>query len=279
MYISLDIGGTSTRIALSNNLSDVVKNIKIDTVHDILKFKTLIASHLHEMCGATKPDAICSGVAGYLNKPRTKVLKAANFHNLETIELQDLFSDDYKYVPKFFENDACLAGLGEATLGSGKDFRSVAYLSLGTGVGGVLIEDKKLNPLNKIYEPGHQIVDFKSTVHDGLGIKGTLETLISGSGFYKQFKKNPLTCTDKAVWEQFGYTIGIGLLNISMMWNPDVVVIGGGVSDRYDLFYPGIQSCFSEIQGYPLPKVKRASFGEGSGIVGGFVLTRQKLAI
>jgi fructokinase len=167
--------------------------------------------------------------------------------------------------------------LGEAVLGAGKDFKNVAYLSLGTGVGGAYIEDKQISNPARLFEPGHQIVDLGSDIADGFGIKGTLETFISGESFKKRYKVLPHECNDEKVWFEYGRYVGLGIHNMTMLWSPQCIVIGGGMSKYFDKFLPGIENFLVDSKFVDLPKILKAEFGQGSGIVGGLVMISQSV--
>lgn len=274
MFISIDIGGTNTRVASSRNLKD------IDAVETFLSQKTLedekklIAQAIAKLAGKENIEALAFAVAGIVDKEKCIIERSPNYKVLEKISVKELLGVATK-ASIYCDNDSEMACLGEAVLGAGKAFKNIGYLSLGTGVGGAYIENKKISTTPKYFEPGHQIVNIDSNVADGYGIKGSLETLISGESFKKMYKAMPHECSDEKIWFEYGQNVGLGVHNLIMLWSPECIVVGGGMSKYFDKFLPGIQDFLSALTFVNIPKILKSEFGQGSGIVGGFVLISQ----
>lgn len=274
MFISIDVGGTNTRVASSRNLRDIEATETFPSQKILGDEKKLITQAIAKLTGNTKIEAIAFGVAGIVDKEKCFIEKSPNYKAINEINVKDLFGN-VGQIPIYCGNDSEIACLGEAVLGAGVGYRSVAYLSLGTGVGGAYIENKQISKPARFFEPGHQVVDLSSDIADGYGIKGSLETLISGESFKKRFKILPHECNDEKVWFEYGRGVGLGIHNLTMFWNPDCVVIGGGMSKYFDKFLPGVRNFLADLTFITPPKILKAAFEQGSGIVGGFVLISQ----
>jgi glucokinase len=274
MFISIDIGGTNTRVASSKNLRDIDATETFPSQRDLEEEKKLLAQAINKLVGENKLDAIALGVAGIVDRENCFIHQSPNYKTLDQINIKDLLSS-FNNVPLFCGNDSEIACLGEAILGAGSAFKNIAYLSLGTGVGGDFIENKQLSNPARLFEPGHQIVDLGSEIADGFGVKGSLETFISGESFKKRYKIQPHECKDEKIWFEYGQHVGLGIHNMTMLWAPECVVIGGGMSKYFDKFIGGTQEFLSKSTFVNLPKILQAEFGQGSGIVGGFVYISQ----
>ena len=276
MFISIDVGGTNTRVASSRNLRDidVIETFPSQKILD--EEKKLITQAITKLAGNNKIEATAFGVAGIVDKEKCFIKKSPNYKTINEINVKDLLGD-VGQMPIYCGNDSEIACLGEATLGAGAGFRSVAYLSLGTGVGGAYIENNQISKPSRFFEPGHQIVDLSSDIADGYGIKGSLETLISGESFKRRYKVLPHECNDEKIWFEYGRGVGLGIHNLNMLWNPECVVIGGGMSKYFNKFLPGVQDFLIDLTFIAPPKILKAEFEQGSGVVGGFVLISQAI--
>ena len=162
-------------------------------------------------------------------------------------------------APVILENDAALAGLGEAIYGAGKNYNIIAYLTISTGVGGVKIENKKIDENSLGFEPGFQIMN-----NDGL----TLEDLVSGFGLEKRFGKKGEDIIDPMVWDEVAKNLAVGIYNTILYWSPNVVILGGSVIKSLDL--EKIKNYLQEANEIlpELPEIKKAELGDSSALWG-----------
>lgn len=165
-------------------------------------------------------------------------------------------------LPVIAGNDASVATLGEMWQGAGKGRKNVAMITLGTGVGGGIVADEKivLGAVGGSGEIGHIVVDFNCEDTCGCGKKGCLEQYASATGIVNNFKKfradgkyktaltteNPTAkdivdnakngdeLCEKVVGEA-GRLLGIALSYIGCVCDPEVFLIGGGVSKSGDI--------------------------------------------
>jgi len=273
MFISIDIGGTSTRVASSINLSDVESIETFASSRDIEVQKKLIQSAINKISGQKSVAGFAVGIAGVINVEKCAVEKSPNYSNLNGIFVRDLLGSVPSDVKVVCCNDSKMAAIGESVLGAGKSYNKVAYVSLGTGVGAALVINKKID--DNAFEIGHHVVDVSSDIQDGFSISGSFETLASGTAFKRMYGISSSDCTDKKIWHEYGKNVAVGLLNITLFWNPDCIVIGGGVADNFEDFIEGTRAYFSKINFTKTPKIIKSTFGQGSGVVGGFVLLNQ----
>ncbi len=274
MYISIDIGGTNTRVASSDNLFDVISFENFPSSTDINITKENLQKAIKKVSNGHKVNAVISGIAGFIDKKNGIVLNSPNYKVLNGLSIRELLSIEDTEVPLFTMNDTELSGLAEACLGAGKSYEVVAYLGMGTGIGGTVITNKKLS--NRKYEIGHTIVNFDDQVSDGLGIHGAFESYASGTAFYRNYTIKPHECTDSRIWHDFGKKVGVGIQNIIFSWDPDCIVIGGGMSKYLDRFLAGINETLLKSSFVNIPPIFQSQFENGSGIVGGFVYLSQK---
>ena len=174
-------------------------------------------------------------------------------------------------VPVYFENDAALAGLGEAMVGVGQGFPLVAYVTVSTGVGGAKIENGRLDQSALGFEPGQQII----TINDQA--IGRLEDYVSGAAVAARFGRPPRELTDDKIWHDLSRYLAVGLTNTLLHWSPDCLVLGGSMFRA-----PGFKLAVLEplIREYltifpTLPAMKLATLGEASALYGALAYHRQ----
>lgn len=257
MYLLLDIGGTHTRLAVSNRKK--LEDIKIfDTPQSFEGGIKRICEQMHIISKRKKFNAVAGGVAGPLNQDKSRLVNAPNLKNWIQKPLKEELQKRLE-TTVYLENDAALAGLGEATYGAGKDFGIVVYITVSTGVGGARIVDGKIDRNVMGFEPGHQIIDLEGT---------TLEDYISGQSLRRKYRKSAANIDDPDIWDDVAKKLAIGLNNLSVIWSPDIIVLGGSISKKISLdttkgFLKKYLNIFPES-----PKLEKASLGDIGGLYG-----------
>lgn len=195
-------------------------------------------------------------------------------------------------------NDANVAALGELWQGGGKGNRSLVMVTLGTGVGGGIVLDNKIvtGTHGAAGEIGHMSVVYDETATCNCGKKGCLEQVASATGIVKEAKRflengsEPSSLRDipdftaKDIFDEakkgdalalktvdrLGEYLGIALGHIACVIDPDVFIIGGGVSKAGEFLIDAIQKHYVE-KTYPQCKktpIKLATLGNSAGIYG-----------
>lgn len=275
MFISIDLGSTNTRIASSKDLDDIYKVKKFATSHNLNDQIKLLNNSLLDVSDHGEIKNICLGVAGILDRKLHKVVKSPNNSSLNGVSLESLFEGAYFRADVVSENDALLGALGEAVAGAGKEYASVAYLTLGTGVGGARINNKNIDTSFSFFEPGHQIIVKDGRYNKRCKQDGCLESYVSGTAFEEIYEIKPENCTDLEIWKDYAKFLSIGILNILAMWSPDILVLGGSVSNKFDIFNPFLMEHLKTQTFFSIPSIKKAELGDLSGVMGGFILLRK----
>jgi glucokinase len=178
-------------------------------------------------------------------------------------------------------NDANCAGLGEAWLGAGRCYDNLIMLTLGTGVGGAIILNRKLfvGSEGAAGELGLITFNPEGPVCNS-GNRGSLEQYVSAQAIRRRTGQEPhelgrlATAGDRSAlefWQSYGRDLGIGLSSLIYVLTPEAIVIGGGVSGSADFFFP---SAWAEIEQRVHPtsrggvKLLKAELGNQAGMVG-----------
>ncbi|MBI2100709.1 MAG: ROK family protein [Candidatus Vogelbacteria bacterium] len=228
----------------------IIKPTPVDYVEGLQLIKELVAKS-----AAAERRGLCLGVS-------RKVWPGQPFKS----ELEKMLG-----CPALIENDAALAGLGEAHYGAGRGSHLVAYVTVSTGVGGVKIEGGRIDENMFGFEPGQQLIMIN-------GEPKTLEDLVSGGSVEGRFGRPPREITDEKIWQDLGEYLAIGLANTLLHWSPDCLVLGGSMFQTPGFKIEVIASLLGKHLSIfsRLPAVKRAALGELSGLYGALVCLRSQ---
>lgn len=274
MYLLLDIGGTKTRISFSESGLSVHSPQIIPTNLDFDLAMEEIGKISRALTNGQKITAVVAGVRA-LNPSKEWLINHPIFplwvEKPLKQELEKMFD-----CPVFLENDASLVGLGEAIHGAGKGKNIVAFLTLSTGIGGTKIIDGKIDPNFLGFEPGHQIIYSQESFNQALKAR-YLEEYIGGTAIAKMAGAKPEEILDPQVWDRYERVLAVGLNNTIVYWSPQVIVLGGSVSQKISL--EKVEAYLRKIYhlGNTLPEIKKAELAESAGLIGGLEYLKTKL--
>ena len=311
MKIGVDIGGTNLVAGLVNDCCQVVdkadapanaKRTDREIVDDVIMLcKKLMAENNLE---SSDIEAIGIGVPGCFDNENTVILFCENINFLNT-PIGKWIREEID-VPVYLGNDADCAALGEAYAGATKDARHSVMVTIGTGIGGGIIINKKIyNGFNSCGgELGHMVIKADGELC-GCGRRGCMEAYSSATALVKQTKeailKNPQSILAKtpledvngktafdamragcpvgtAVVEKYVEYFATGITNIINIFQPEMVVIGGGVSKEGKPFTDMIMKYVSkerygENTGLPKTTICTAVLGNDAGVIGAALLS------
>ena len=245
--IGVDLGGTNIRAGLVLG-NKIIKKIEVKT--EVSKGKSVVIKNLIKAISsvmANNVSGIGIGSPGPLDYKTGLVIRTKNIP-IEKVNLKQVLEKKFN-IPVFVDNDANCFSLGEAVYGSGKKFDTVVGLTIGTGVGGGIIINKKIfhGRLNA-GELGHITIKFDG-IKCNCGNIGCLEEYVSARGIMRLAKnlkaKTPLDVYNLAskgnkkaikVFEKMGFYLGVAVANFVNIFDPNVVVIGGGISNAWKFF-------------------------------------------
>ena len=279
--IGVDIGGTKIATGLVSKNGKVKKKIVLPTLAKKGKEASLeqVYSSIHEIFKLSKvPKSEIEGIGlcapGPLDPKKGIVHNPPNLQGWKEVPLVELVNKKFNKKTRL-ENDANAAGMAEAIWGAAKKYKDVFYVTVSTGIGTAIIADKKIyhGKNGMAGEGGHVTIDYKSKYVCKCGNIGCIETLASGPNTVKQLreklKKNPglkTSLTDMAdgdlgnltmaivgeaaregdrvaleTIDEQGTLIGIWLGGMISLLDPEVIVIGGGVSLLGDMLLKPIR--------------------------------------
>ena len=227
MYIGIDVGGTSIKLASFKTLSSpkAVKVIEFKTQNNYKNDFDNLAKAISELA-KSKVGGIGIGIAAVLNEEKTQMLKANNIKSWEKQTIKDDLENLFK-CKIILENDATCAALGEAKFGygQGKDF---IFITWGTGIGGTCVRLIN-NQVNTVpCELGHQIVQWQG-IFDNCGQQGCLEAYCGGNGIARLYGKSAKNLSENE-WREVEQRFAHGLLNVLAINPVNLVIFAGSVA-------------------------------------------------
>jgi glucokinase len=307
-FIGIDIGGTNIKGAIVSETGILVDfysinsiipdgNVVLDSITQIISI--LIDKSIYKKTPIT---AIGIGTPGVVNEKQGCVIEGCpNIPGWKNIKFIPILKEKFN-LPVFANNDVNLMALGELFFGSAKGKQHVICLTLGTGIGGGIIINGKLYEGKNNYagEIGHTCI-----IPNGRTCKcesnGCLEAYASATGiitsakeyifknpesdFSKIINQNPNNLDVKFIFELaekgnpiakqiFTETclyLGIGIANLINIFNPEMIIIGGGISQAGEMLFTPVKEIASQY-GFNLSfqntEIVPAKFVEKSGVIG-----------
>lgn len=225
----------------------------------------LLLSEMQALKGDEPVERIVIGVPGSVSEDGRTLLSAKHLHDWGG---HDIASElEALGAPVTLENDTTLGALGEALGGAGKDFPIVAYLAVGTGIGGARVVDGAIDRNSYGFEIGHQYLSYNDETE--------LEELVSGTAVEGAEGMAAKNLVDEEKWRGYANKFAHGLYNTLLHWSPDVVVLGGSLMRNNGMRIDDIVAELERInEAIPkLPEVRKAAL-EYPGLVGALLSSR-----
>lgn len=267
MIIVFDIGGTKMRFASVENWK-IVETIVVKTPESYVEAIAEISEIIDKLSKKQSIDCMTGGVAGLLSKDGTKIIVAPNLKSWVGRPLVDDLSR-ISGAKVFIKNDTDMVGLGEAIHGSGKGFRSVAYLTFSTGIGGSLIISGEIPFYHFGFEPGFQIIDSNN--------KRQLHS-VAGTELKEKYGLLLKDIKDEKIRLEIMKDVVAGIHNTIVFWSPDVVVLGGGMTETFDIDYIKNELTKIKIRFPDLPEIKLSALDDFGGLYGSIEFSKKLLA-
>ena len=307
IVLGIDVGGTSIKGAAIRDSGEVLDRFstpmeRLATPEQTFgNLANLVNDFVKEHHYDEEISGIGMGIPGLINKMTGEVASSPNMPKWLNFNIVK-FMEEKTNLPVRIVNDASAAALGEATFGAGKEFEYLIMITLGTGVGGGIVFEKKLIDGNegKGAQLGHNIMEVGGRPC-GCGRQGCLEAYASATALIKETQKamdaHPESLLHEVVKEigkvdaraafeaarrgdkegkrlvdEYVMYLSEGLLDYCNIFRPEVFVLSGGVANEGEYLISRLDSYISS-RGYGMknsPKVviKQAVLGYDSGKIG-----------
>lgn len=309
--IGVDLGGTNIKIAVVDRGGNVIYSDSTPTeahkgyghtIHNIINaIKGILSKNNLDI---SQIGGIGFGCPGMVDPIRGIVKFLPNIPGWIDIELADIIQKELG-LKAAVDNDVRCAALGEYHFGAGKEYNNMVCLTIGTGIGsGIIIDGKLLRGANhSAGEIGHMILKDYGGPICGCGNTGCLETLASGPTIVEMAEKYIMGGKSakfrelagdgeitpeivaraasfgdevaKRIFKITGYWVGIAVANVANLLNPEIVIIGGGVTNAGDLLMDPIRDTVNDRALKTATQkliITTAELGNSAGVIGASLL-------
>jgi glucokinase len=310
LAIGVDMGGTNLRVAVVNHEGKILASIRRPS--PIAEAKQGQASLIQAIRDVAADVAVTSmdlcgvgiGIPGWMDRMSGRLVFAPKMsHWQEVFDLDQLQCE--LGLPIFIDSDPNVATLGELWAGAGRGTRNMVMVTLGTGLGCGIVIDGKLyaGHHGMSGEFGHIVLNECTDTLCDCGRRGCLETQASGPAIARQGKLavesgqdtlmkslaggqannvttaivfaaaargDPVACS---LVERAGELLGIGLANLVSLFEPEMLIIGGGMADVGELILEPMRRtmkshCYLLAMGYTSIGLSLAHLGDDAGMIG-----------
>ncbi|SHM75673.1 ROK family protein [Flavobacterium chilense] len=298
--IGIDIGGTSLKCGVVNELGEILFSFLVSlseakTEEEII---TLIVNAITQ-CTAQLNEPIVGIGIGFPGLIENNVIVGGgvNLPGFEQLPLGKILNDRTGHHI-VIDNDANLMGLAEVMYGAAKDSDDAIFLTIGTGIGGAIMIDKKLfgGYKNRGAELGHTVIQ-QNGIQCACGGQGCLETYASVTALIKHYKTQNNIADEnidgktiiekylanedhaiKTMQHHFDY-LAAGIVNCVNIFSPQKVIIGGGISEAGQFY---IDELTHRVKKTAIPvsfsntEIVAATLGNKAGLLGACANAFQK---
>jgi len=297
--IGIDIGGTRIKAGLVNESGEILYRINepslvaVDYRQSVEHFKTIVQTLQNQ--AESNVTGVGLSVAGLMDRDCSRIIAAPNCHALPGHTLP---ADVSRVVglPTVMDNDCNLMAIAEGGYGAAVNCRHYVAITLGTGVGGAIISDGVLirGANGGGGELGHIPISIDGPVC-GCGAIGCLEAYIGKEGTARYQRENHPHIADLGmialnklalggdtaaidIFRYVGEKLAVGLATAVNIFNPELLVIGGGVAEAGELLF---EPCRAELKRRCFPsyysdlQLIHAKLGNWAGVIGGAMIARK----
>lgn len=315
LVLAIDLGGTKIITAIFNN-SKLIAEERCLTLADegpqsVINRLLSALDHLFSLknIDSSQLGGISIAAAGAIDIERGLVTSSPHLPGWHDVPLRDIVEEKYK-VNTLLLNDASAAALGEHRFGAGRGINNLILLTVGTGIGGGIIINGRLynGPCGSAGEVGHMTIDV-SGLSCECGNIGCLETLASGTAMAREAKRRIAQGESSSLVElvvgkieditaekigvaaaggdslaldviaEAGTYLGVGMVNLVNIFNPKMIVVGGGVANLGDLLLDPARQVVKErafrISAQAV-RIVPAQLGDKAGVFGAAVFALEQ---
>ena len=290
LHIGIDLGGTKIESVVLDSELNILFRERVPTesnngsIHVINQIEKIYLKAVVNIKNKTHTLGI--GTPGSISK-NTGLLRNSTIHCQNGLPINKLIEKKLKR-PIVIENDANCFALAEANIGAGKNFPLVFGVIMGTGCGGGIVYNNKLRigPQRLSGEWGHSIINPNgpkcfckkkgcvSTYISGNGLEGNIKKRLNKSISAEKFLKQSIyNKEEKEILNEFYEFYGLSLANIINTIDPDVIVLGGGLSNHDGLYKKGLKKVYKNIFcDEPDTPILKNTLGDSAGVIGAAII-------
>jgi glucokinase len=313
LFVGVDLGGTKIDAILADDCGNIKKRELKETragegPNAVIK---RIVEAINAVSSGSKIAAVGIGAAGIIDVETGLITTSPNLPGWHNIKLKDILERELG-VKTFVDNDATVAALAEHKFGIAVGCDHFVCVTLGTGIGGGVVTNGQIyrGICGSAGEIGHMTIDINGP-RCACGNTGCWEALASGTALEREArvkiaegvktaipryaKENDGRITAKGIYlaaqdgdklaneliEQLGFYVGVGLANLINIFNPQLIVISGGISRMGELLLKPARKTIRE-RAFELSakaaRVEVSSLGYDAGPLGAVALALSELS-
>lgn len=314
--IGVDVGGTKIASAVVDLEGRMLSSLKVDTPSGnsdavVAAINSIIAKLLDSFSANTEITGVGLAVAGTVDYKHGTIVQSPNLP-FSNIGLKSTIEAAFG-LPTFLDNDGNLAALGEKYYGAARQAQHIVGLTLGTGIGAGIIAGGCLyrGATGSAAEIGHMVIEAGGP-RCTCGSFGCFEEMASGRALVRLAKEKVTTNKDNLIMQlagnvrenitgpmvteaaqqgdalaidtfnEIGFWLGIGINNIINIFNPELVVIGGGMAEAGELVMAPVRRIIAERTLAPnkdIAEVVLAELGNQAGTLGAAALVFDEIGM
>ena len=245
--LGIDIGATKIFFLITDSKGEIIYQKRIESPKAKNSFIKKISQEILAIQQNHKIDRIGIAIAGLLDRDKGKIIFSPNMKYLNGLNLVKEIGNrtGLRRNKIKIENDGNCFALAESFIGIGKKSKSVLAITLGSGIGGGLVLNKRLylGSNNNAMEIGHMTIKFDGK-KCSCGNTGCFEEYASAK-FFKEAGLDSKKEAQKAsfgdkksisLFAEFGKNLSVGISNLIKIIDPEIVILGGGLANNYQLF-------------------------------------------
>lgn len=285
MYLVFDIGGTVVKYCLMNDQGQISQQWEF-SAQEITSLEMFVASikkiyleHKNEVAG------IAFSSPGVINAAKGIIEIIVAHPYLQGVCLTEEISKACDNIKVTIENDAKCAGLAETWLGNGKDYQDMVVVVLGTGIGGTIIKNKQIHHGRNLFagEISTIIVNYDKENHKALTWSDIASTTAlckrvakvlnvdSIDGYHVFELANNQDERVLSVLKDFCLDIAVQLYNLQYIYDPEIILIGGGISKQpllIKMINEAIDDINKQTNQLVIPQVNTCKFYNNANLIG-----------
>lgn len=265
MTLAIDIGGTKTLLALCNESGKPVSEFKFPTPQKYTEFVKELATAIKEIQGDY--SLVVVAAPGKIDRATGTAVAFGNLPWKNSPIKKDIEQITSKTV--LLENDANLAALSAAHSVSPLPHKAL-YVTISTGIGTGFVVDGVLDPDLLDSEGGHVLIQYGDKLVDW-------EHIASGKTIVAQYGKRASDIDDPTIWNEISKNFALGIVDMSAVYDPDIILIGGGVGTHFHKYEKFLKIHVKEMlpKLVDMPKIVAAPNAEEAVVYGCAILAKQ----
>lgn len=298
-YMVFDIGGSSVKWSVISENGDFKESGSLKIPNDKEEFFAQLTDITNTMREKLQVQGIAISAPGAVDSETGIIGGLSAIPYIHGPNFKEIFKNTTG-LNVAIENDANCAALGECWLGAGKDNNDLAFVVCGTGIGGAIVKDKKLH--TGIHKHGGEFGYCSvSCTFDGdkvrciswskagstiqlansvAALKGLEEGSLNGLDVFNLYEKGDEIALKEV--EKYYYTMAVGIYNIQYTYDPEVIILGGAISEREDYVeqidkHIELLMNNTDLEGTIKPVIKKCIYGNDANKLGALYNYFQKI--